>query len=212
MAKLCHRPPSSGTSCVHAAPNHLDLPCWRGYSQQRNCLGCIMQIRSPTPPGGTHWRCHFMVRQIYLVTLRRRVHVEAPTSEQITADWGATWAARGWETLVLNVLSSWLWWENSTYQSAETPLRSRRPCRRLALTSRRRKPAPRWARLHQEHRHNLSSSTGHPGLSLHHKPVGRSRWIPWCEDSPWFPKLPCRARQRARSRTSGNHVQTVRKP
>lgn len=215
-AKPCHHPPLSDTLGDPAVLSLPDLLCSRGCSRLRSCLECIILIRSPMPPVGTHWKCHFMEKGTFWVTLRQKAFVEAPTSGPITAGWGDT-SARGWGTVGLKDQNSWLWWESSTYQRGETPLRSRRRCRRWASTSQRRKPTPQsqWPPQLQEPKHKRSnrSSTGQPGRS--HGPRRARRWswrCRWCGGSLWCPRSLCRAQQRARSRMNGSHVQTERKP
>lgn len=93
-AKPCPHPQLSDTASGHAVLSHPVLLCLRGCSRPRSFLGCIILIRKRTPPAGTHWKCRFMVRGTWWVTLRRKVLVEAPTLGLITADWGDTSAAR----------------------------------------------------------------------------------------------------------------------
>lgn len=214
-AKPCPHPPSLDMLSGPGVPNHPDPLFWSGYSRLRSCLVYIMLIRSRTPPADTHWKCHFTVRETCWVTQRQRVPAEAPILGPITAGLGVTSAARGWGTLGLNDLSNLLWCESSTYQSDGTPLRSRKQCRRWALTSRRRKPTPQlqWQPQLQVPKPNIRSiSTECPGCSLDPKPVRRWSWK--CQSwggSHWCHRSQCKAQRRA-SRTSGSRVQMERNP
>lgn len=70
MAKPCHRLLLLDMLSGPAALNRLDLLCSRGSSRLKSFLEFIMLIRSRTLPGGTHWKCHFMVKGSCWVTLK----------------------------------------------------------------------------------------------------------------------------------------------